>query len=35
MIQEALREAHRPGVFGGSRGTRATWVQAGDETSIV
>jgi hypothetical protein len=35
MIQEALREAHRPGLFGGSRGMCAAWAQARDETSII
>jgi CBS domain-containing protein len=33
MIQEALREAHRPALFGGSAGTREAWVRAGDEIS--
>jgi Zn-dependent protease/predicted transcriptional regulator len=35
MIQEALREAHRPDMFGRPRGPREAWVQAGDQTSII
>ncbi len=33
MIQEALREAHRPALFGGSRPTRDSWIGEGDATS--
>jgi Zn-dependent protease/predicted transcriptional regulator len=35
MIQQALREANRPAMFGGPRRTREAWVRAGDETSIM
>ncbi len=35
MIQQALREGHRPDMFGGSRGTRPAWVRAGDQTNIL
>ena len=35
MIQQALREGHRPDMFGGSRGTRESWIQAGDKTGTV
>jgi len=35
MIQEALREARRPDMFGGSRTPRESWARAGDETSII
>jgi len=35
MIQEALREARRPAMFGASRRTRESLVRAGDEISSV
>jgi len=35
MIQQALREAHRPAMFGGTRRARESWVRAGDETSSI
>jgi CBS-domain-containing membrane protein len=31
MIQEALRDAHRPGLFGGPRRADEAWVRAGDD----
>ena len=35
MIQEALREAHRPDMLGRPRGSREAWVQSGDQTSML
>jgi Zn-dependent protease/predicted transcriptional regulator len=35
MIQEALRAARRPDVFGRPRGPREAWVQAGDQTGMI
>jgi len=31
IIQEALREGHRPALFGGNRRTHEAWVRAGDD----
>ena len=35
MIQEALREAHRPALFGGPRSAREASIRAGDDTGIT
>jgi Zn-dependent protease/CBS domain-containing protein len=35
MIQQALREAHRPAMFGGPRQTNEAWLRAGKDTSTL